>query len=100
MPCPGRDSGSLRVTPSQGVDIYDASFLGAYKAIAPGRQITVTNRLNRKMDWEKWAQICPTFPEHLRPVRAKCNPSAARVAWCRSRSTRPACANAASTCCA
>lgn len=34
-------------------------------------KVTVTNRLNRKMDWGKWEQLQDRFPDNLRPVRAK-----------------------------
>lgn len=36
---------TFRVSQSNGVDIYDASFRGAPHNIAPGRQVTVTHRL-------------------------------------------------------
>ncbi len=36
---------TFRVTPSQGVDIYDASYLGQNRVIPPGRQISFTSHL-------------------------------------------------------
>jgi len=36
---------AFRVTPSGGTDIYDASYLGAYRTIAPGKQTTAVTRL-------------------------------------------------------
>ena len=36
---------TFRVTPTGNVDIYDASFLGAYRTIQPGRQVSVTTRM-------------------------------------------------------
>ena len=36
---------AFRVTPAQGGEIYDASYLGGYRTIAPGRQVTSTTRL-------------------------------------------------------
>ncbi|MGZ6015798.1 MAG: membrane protein insertase YidC [Phenylobacterium sp.] len=36
---------TFRVTPSQGVDIYDAGFTAGYRTIAPGRQVSVTTLL-------------------------------------------------------
>jgi YidC/Oxa1 family membrane protein insertase len=37
--------GAFRVTPATGGEIYDASFLGGYRTIAPGRQVSSTTRL-------------------------------------------------------
>ncbi|HYD44148.1 MAG TPA: membrane protein insertase YidC [Phenylobacterium sp.] len=38
-----RIEGQFRVTPSNGVDIFEANYLGAPRAIAPGRQVTETS---------------------------------------------------------
>lgn len=38
-------AGLFRVTPAQGVDIYEVSYAGQQHQIAPGKQITVTSRL-------------------------------------------------------
>ena len=37
--------GVFRVTPAQGVDIYDASFLGQNRTLGPGQQVTETSHL-------------------------------------------------------
>jgi YidC/Oxa1 family membrane protein insertase len=37
--------GVFRVTPSQGVDIYDASFLGQNRTVGPGQQVSETTHL-------------------------------------------------------
>jgi YidC/Oxa1 family membrane protein insertase len=37
--------GVFRVTPSQGIDIYDASYLGQNRTVGPGQQVSVTTHL-------------------------------------------------------
>lgn len=44
---------------------------GAQTHSIDGFKVTITGKVSRKMDWDKWAAIKNQIPENLRPVKIK-----------------------------
>lgn len=44
---------------------------GAQTHAIDGFKVTITGKVSRKMDWDKWAQVKAQIPENLRPVKIK-----------------------------
>lgn len=44
---------------------------GSETATLEGYKVTLTAKLNRKLDEKKWLEVAPYIPEQLRPVKEK-----------------------------